>query len=187
MKAGVIIIDMQKDFCTNNTLTEQLDKLVDSINNLVYIGRGKQCPIVWVRTEFKQDMSDAFRHFRKQGVSICVVGSDGAKLLDGLDAKSADHMLVKKRYSAFFQTELDILLKRWGLTHLILAGIYTHACVRTTAIDAYQRDYEVIIAHECVASNDIEHHNDSRRYMDGKIAIWMSNNEIELLLNKETR
>ncbi len=69
-----------------NLLVKQRRSFVDSINDLVSTVRAKKYPVVWVRTEFRQDMTDAFRHFRKQGTPICVVGSDGAKLLDELDA-----------------------------------------------------------------------------------------------------
>ena len=187
MRAAVLVIDVQKDFFTHELLVKQRRSFVDSINDLVRTARAKKYPVVWVRTEFRQDMTDAFRHFRKQGTPICVVGSDGANLLDELDAAPSDTVLVKKRYSSFFQTELDIMLKNWSVTHLILAGIYTHACVRTTAIDAYQRDYEVILARDCVASNDQEHHNDTWRYMNGKIVTGMSNKEIASLLQDEMR
>ena len=53
---------------------------------------------------------------------------------------------------------------------VVLAGINTHACVRTTAIDAYQRDLDVIIPREAVGSYDRNHEAMSLRYMDGKIA-----------------
>jgi maleamate amidohydrolase len=61
-------------------------------------------------------------------------------------------------------------LRRERIEGLVLAGVNTHACVRTTAIDAYQRDYDVVIIRDCVASYDPEHHDVSLRYMDGKIA-----------------
>jgi isochorismate hydrolase len=60
---------------------------------------------------------------------------------------------------------------------LVLAGINTHACVRMTAIDAYQRDLPVVLARECVASYDAEHHAITLRYLEGKIAL-MNNEEI---------
>jgi isochorismate hydrolase len=65
---------------------------------------------------------------------------------------------------------LDQLLAAWQPQRIILAGVNTHACVRTTAIDAYQRDYEVVLAEDCIASYDQEHHEVSLRYMAGKIA-----------------
>jgi isochorismate hydrolase len=61
---------------------------------------------------------------------------------------------------------------------VILGGINTHACIRTTAIDAYQRDWPVILAAGCVDSYDREHHEVSLRYMKDKLATLMSNQEI---------
>jgi nicotinamidase-related amidase len=82
--------------------------------------------------------------------------------------------VIKKRYSAFFGTPLDEIIRTRGVDTLVLAGVNTHACVRTTAIDAYQRDLEVIIPREAVGSYDREHEAVSLRYMDGKIAAVMS-------------
>ena len=61
-------------------------------------------------------------------------------------------MVIKKRYSAFFGTTLDELLRKLCAETLILTGVNTHACIRTTAIDAYQRDLGVIFASECMAT-----------------------------------
>jgi nicotinamidase-related amidase len=76
----------------------------------------------------------------------------------------------RKRYSAFFGTDLDAPLSAIRPDVSVVAGVNTHACVRMTAIDAYQRDYDVIVAGECVASSDPEHHDVTLRYLDGNIA-----------------
>jgi isochorismate hydrolase len=91
-------------------------------------------------------------------------------------------VVIKKRYSAFYETDLDQLLRRLRPDALILAGINTHACVRVTAIDGYQRDWEIVVAEECVDSYDREHHDISMKYMKDKIATVMSNQEIRLAL-----
>jgi maleamate amidohydrolase len=70
----------------------------------------------------------------------------------------------------FFGTGLDELLRTLDVDQVILAGVNTHACVRTAAIDAYQRDLPVFILRECVASKDMHHHDVSMNYMDGGIA-----------------
>ena len=62
------------------------------------------------------------------------------------------------------------MLKKLNPDTLILAGINTHACIRMTAIDAYQRDWEVILAADCVGSYDQEHHEVSLRHMRENIA-----------------
>ena len=90
--------------------------------------------------------------------------------------------MIKKRYSAFFGTDLDQILRRLTPDVLILAGINTHACVRVTAIDAYQRDWEIVVAGDCVDSYDREHHDISMKYMKQKIATVMSNQEIRSAL-----
>ena len=99
-------------------------------------------------------------------------------ILPDLTRASTDHVIVKKRYSAFFGTELDALLATLGVREIVLAGVNTHACVRTTAIDAYQRDFDVTLASECVGSYDDEHHNVTMKYLDGKIARLSSSGEI---------
>jgi isochorismate hydrolase len=61
----------------------------------------------------------------------------------------------------------------------VLAGVNTHACIRTTAIDAYQRDWPVVLASDCNGSYDSEHHHVTLKYMKDKIATLRTNREIE--------
>ena len=69
-----------------------------------------------------------------------------------------------------YKTNLEDLLRDLAVEELILAGINTHACIRMAAIDAYQHDLEVIIARDCVASHDAEHHEVTLRYLNLEIA-----------------
>jgi nicotinamidase-related amidase len=181
MKPILIIIDMQNDFFRAESLASQRSHLTEAINKLGRAAREHHCPVVWVVMEFAADRSDVFLEMKKRNFSYCIKGTDGSQLLPELDVEPSDRRVVKKRYSAFFKTELDTILAELGATHLILAGINTHACVRTTAIDAYQRDYEVILAQECIGSCDQEHHDVSWRYMNGKIGAGMRTTEIVAL------
>jgi nicotinamidase-related amidase len=72
--------------------------------------------------------------------------------LPELDCAPGDEVVVRKRYSAFYRTPLDEILVRHNIAVGVLAGINTHACIRTAAIDAFQRDYDVILAGDCIAS-----------------------------------
>jgi isochorismate hydrolase len=103
-----------------------------------------------------------------------IAGTEGSRIIPELAPGADDLQVIKKRYSAFFGTPLDEIIRTRGVDTLVLAGVNTHACVRTTAIDAYQRDLEVIIPREAVGSYDREHEAVSLRYMDGKIAAVMS-------------
>jgi nicotinamidase-related amidase len=155
---------------------------VESTNRLIETFRAAGQPIIWIRQEFRADLSDAFMEIRQQNIRICIEGTTGATILSDLDVRPSDVVVVKKRYSAFFGTNLDDVLTGMMARTLVVAGINTHACVRTTVIDAYQRDYNVIVATDCTASYDEEHHNITKRYLDGRIAQFRSNDEIRALL-----
>lgn len=182
-KMPLLIIDMLNDFFRQHVhLAEQRTRLVASINALVEAFRRQGQPVIWVRQEFAPDLHDAFLEMRKHNLRVTIAGTDGCELLPELDQRPTDTTIVKKRYSAFFGTDLDETLKRIRPDTLVVAGINTHACVRTTVIDAYQRDYEVIVAAECIASNDEAHHEMTSRYLDGGIAQLLPNREIMEML-----
>ncbi len=95
-------------------------------------------------------------------------------------------MVIKKRYSAFFETSLAALLARDPPDVLVMTGVNTHACVRTSVIDAYQRDHLVVLAGSAVGSYDEEHDRVTRRYLDGKIAAILGHREIVDRLDAKT-
>lgn len=69
-----------------------------------------------------------------------------------------DYFVLKPKHSGFYQTPLDILLKHFGATRLILTGLSTNSCVLFTANDAYMRDLELLIPEDCVAACGCEEH-----------------------------
>jgi len=183
MKApALIVIDMLNDFLQTWPQAAR-QRLVRSINSLVDTMRRHKLPVIWVRQEFRPDLRDAFPEMRAKGIRITIQGTPGCEIDSELAVGASDTVIVKKRYSAFFGTTLDEALADLKPDGLIVAGINTHACIRATAIDAYQRDWQVIVASDCVASYDHEHHEISLRYMGGKIAAVMSNEDIRKALD----
>jgi nicotinamidase-related amidase len=179
----LIVIDMLVDFFERSpALAAQRASLVASINALVADFRRAKRPVVWVRQEFAADLSDAFLDMRRNNLAITIAGTPGCQLLPELEPSIDDPVVVKKRYSAFFGTELDAMLVALSPATLVLAGINTHACIRTTAIDAYQRDYDVILAGDCVGSGDRAHHDVTIDYLDGHIVRIMSNKSLAKLV-----
>jgi nicotinamidase-related amidase len=176
-KPVLIVIDMLRDFLENWD-SVQKEKLVQSINELVSVMRSFSHPVIWVQQEFEPDLRDAFPEMRAKGIRITIKGTPGCEILPELAVAPSDMVIIKKRYSAFYGTTLDDTLERLAPDAIILAGINTHACIRTTAIDAYQRDWPVILAADCIDSYDREHHEISLRYLKDKVALLMSNLEI---------
>src|SRR5271169_5204327 len=176
-KPVLLVIDMLVDFL-NDWEPDRKKRLVSSINELAGIMRSFSHPVIWVPQEFEPDLRDAFPEMRAKGIHIKIKGTPGCGILSELAVAPSDVVIVKKRYSAFYGTNLDETIARLGPDAIILAGINTHACIRTTAIDAYQRDWPVILAADCVDSYDQEHHAITLRYLQREIARSMSNREI---------
>ena len=178
MKAAVLIIDVLQEFFQEGRLKNHRKKLTKNINELVDFCRTKKLPIIWIRQEFKSDLSDAPVPYRRKNIRITIESTPGSQLLPELNFKEDDTVFVKKRYSAFFGTQLNDFLKKMNIDTIIMAGVNTHACVRTAAIDAYQLDYDVILAKDCVDSYDEEHHKISLKYLDGIISTLLTNKTI---------
>jgi len=178
---ALIVIDMLNDLLAPWTVASK-QRLVRSTNALAGIVRSAGRPVIWVRQEFRADLKDAFADMRAKGIRVTIQGTQGSQIASDLVVDPTDTVIVKKRYSAFYGTVLEQVLARLRPDGLVLAGINTHACIRMSAIDAYQRDWKVILAADCVDSYDQEHHEISLRYMNGKIAAVMSNDEIRRML-----
>ena len=173
----LMIVDMLHDFL-DRWETEPRDALIENTNQLVQAFRAADLPIIWIRQEFKADLSDAYLEMRDKDIANTIEGTKGAQIHSGLAYQTRDTTIVKKRYSPFFGTNLDGVLSTFDAPRLVIAGVNTHACVRMAAIDAYQRDLRVTLAAECIGSYDADHARISMEYMDGKIAAVMTNTQI---------
>ncbi len=178
----LIVIDMLNDFLEKWAATPK-QQLLRSTNDLIGLMRQGSHPIIWVRQEFEPDLRDAFPEMKSKGIRITIKGTAGCQIVPDLATAPSDPVVIKKRYSAFYNTDLDWILDQLKPDVLILAGINTHACVRVTAIDAYQRDWKLVVAADCVDSYDREHHEISLKYMKDKIASVMTNEELRSALS----
>ncbi|PMG44848.1 isochorismatase [Vibrio lentus] len=175
----LLVIDMQEDFFQQGRLGEKRTELTHSLNELVQAFRRENQKIIWVRQVFKDDLSDTYLALRKSSQKWTIQGTRGCELLSELVRYPDEHEIIKKRYSAFFGTDLDAILNEMSPSEIVIAGVNTHACVRVTAIDAYQRDYHLLLAKECIDSYDQGCHDESFGYMvNSGIGVPLSNTEI---------
>lgn len=177
IRNSLIVIDMQNDFLER---LEDDDRtgLIFNTNQLINLFRVSGCPVIWVQQLLSPDLSDAPLLLRDRGKSVVIDGTTGAGIHSDLARNADDTVVIKKRFSAFFGTDLEQILRDLAPERVTLAGVDTHACVRATAIDAYQRDIRVLLASDCLASHDPEHGRISMAYMDRNIALAMTNEKI---------
>ena len=174
-KAAILVIDMQNDFFA----TEYADpaegervrkRLAGEINQLLACARENGTPVIFANTVLSADKADWNLRFRDTNGAICIEGTAGAELVPEIKREAEDMTVIKKRYSAFFQTNLEKLLAEMEVSRLVICGINTHACVRTAAVDAFMRDIRVFIPEECVASYDSDRHAETLDYFARRIA-----------------
>ncbi len=147
-------------------------------------------PVIHVVTEYREPGEIASNPFwkaihddptkaRKGILRHNMAGSPGAEIIPKLQADGDFVVRGKKRYSAFYATDLEFLLRRLGADTLILAGINTTTCVLCTAFEATNRDFRVVIAREAVDSMDGEEmHRFALRLMEASIGWPLTNQEI---------
>ncbi len=166
---------MCQDFFKEGRLFNAKDRLCTATNSLSDFFRENSYPVIWVRQEFKADLSDAFLSMRKQGIQMTIEGTDGAKLLPELKVQPTDLEIIKKRYSAFFsdrngfsvsKTESRFLSASWS-QH---TRLHSHRGRRR--IPTRFRNYIAI------DSYDQGFHEDTKRYLEGRVGTFMPNAEI---------
>jgi ureidoacrylate peracid hydrolase len=133
---------------------------VEPIAGFLDVARSAGLLIAHVRSAFAHDMADAGRpgsRTRQMMDSVgsgLVEGTPGAEIVSALQPQADDLVVVKKRFSGFYDTELHDLLKARGIDTLIFAGGTTTVCVESTLRDAMFLEYNCVLLSDCTADLD---------------------------------
>lgn len=151
-RTAVLVIDMLNDFCKpgGKMVLPGYERLVPPQSALIEAARALDVPVFWVIQSHDPRLRRD-RELLKRG-SHCLLGTWGVEVIDELRPREADFRVYKHRYSAFFQTPLDLLLKDMRCDQVIVFGIVTNICVRSTVHDAFFNGYEVVVPQDCCAA-----------------------------------
>jgi nicotinamidase-related amidase len=108
---------------------------------------------------------------------------DWSELMDELDRQPGDIVVLKRQWGAFYGTDLDLHLRRRGLTTIVICGIATEFGVESTARDAYERGYEMIFAEDAMTGQTAESHASSTQRIFPRMGRVRSTGEIVAALN----
>lgn len=152
---ALLIIDMLNDFVSENgtLLVPNAKKIVPNIKREIEKAREANIPLIYLCDSHGKRDSE-FECWPKHAVK----GSWGSKVVDELAPRESDYIISKRRYSGFFATDLDLLLREIRIDILILTGTLTNVCVYFTAIGAYMRGYKVVVPQDCVIALNEEDH-----------------------------
>lgn len=158
---AVLVIDMLNDFCSQGgaMVLPGTDKLLLPQKKVMDAIRDSGGVVIFVidnhRPSLRRD-----REFLKRA-EHCIEGTWGAEIIDGLDQRANDLRIIKRRYSGFFNTDLDLTLKDMGIDTIITMGVVTNICVRSTVHDAFFLGYQVVVPEDCVAATGVREQQSS--------------------------
>jgi nicotinamidase-related amidase len=157
MKPAIIIVDMVKDNLkvgSSHPITQEAMAILPHLQRLLKEGRKRKIPIVFACDSFMQ--GDFI--FKGKMKVHSLRGTKGSEVADELMPEPTDIILPKRRFSAFFKTDLDMTLRVLGADTIAVTGITTEGCVLMTAMDGLCHDFSVIILEDCCASRNREIH-----------------------------
>ena len=146
-------------------------------------------PVIFIKSSYSSTenwyLSDVWmeQKIRRQAglyadASVLEEGSWGWELVSSLKPSQSDVIVKKHRYSAFYNTELDLILRSKNIKSVIMTGATTNICVESTARDAFFRDYYVVFVRDCTASYEPHLHTATLENIEKYFGVVVSSKEI---------
>ena len=166
--AALIVVDVQNDFVSpEGSAGKRGDDvgaamaMIPNLTGLIDQARKVGLTVVYIRTthsEWTDTASWIYRTSQRSGLSTCREGTWGAEFYNGIAPLPSERVVIKHRYSAFINTDLNTVLKARGIQSILVCGVATNVCVETTARDGYMYDYYVTMIDDCSAAYDAKLH-----------------------------
>ena len=177
-KTAVIVVDMQNDFGSKGGMFDRagidisgIQRAIAPTARVVAAARRMGIKIIYLKMGYRSDLSDLgapdaknrLLHLQRLGVGQTMKAPDGKEyrvlirdtwgtdIVNELKPQAEDIVMYKHRFSGFYQTDLDLVLKKAGVKHLVVTGCTTSICVESTIRDAFFRDYLCVLLTDCTS------------------------------------
>ena len=154
MKTALIVVDMQNSFLHPDGENYYPEAGAVVSNCLALIGQARKTGSIIVHVADRHRAG--FEDFEDRRLPRhCVSGDFNAEFFDGFGPQggAAEIEIVKRRFSAFFATELSLFLREQSVERVIICGVKTNVCVRATAQDAFAHGFDVVVVKDATNSN----------------------------------
>ena len=181
MRTALLIVDMQNDFIHSKNspvYVPPAKKIIPKIVKLLTVCRKKKIPVVYAVTSHKRDRSDWALLDKKHNRVYCIENTPEAEIIPEINPQEKEYIVRKRRYSAFYKTGLERLLKRLRVKRLIVCGVTTSCCVSSTARDAYFRDYEVVVVSDAVSATHRDLLRAALKYFRENVGLVLKTSEV---------
>jgi len=158
-KSALLVIDMQNFFLNSSSPTFTCGGLaiLPTLKQLIRVFRGANRPVIYTCHVHHPDHIDAgIMEWWWEG--MCIEGSEESKVHKEIAPFPKEKVIFKHRYSAFYNTDLETVLRSLKVEDLVISGIMTNLCCESTARGAYYRDYRVFFLADGTGSVNEEMH-----------------------------
>ncbi|MEK5061475.1 cysteine hydrolase [Paenibacillus sp. FSL H7-0326] len=159
---ALLIIDAQQGFLEaingRSPLVNGGEQVVKNIHTVLNAARSTGIAIIHTQEIHRKQIVDFGRELDGNEPIHCLENTNEIEIVDPLKPIDGEFLIQKRRYSSFFGTDLDILLRGLKINSLIIAGFLTDVCVHYTAADAHQHDYFVKIISDAAGGSSMEAH-----------------------------
>jgi len=182
---ALLIVDLQEDFLNREGLAPPRSTLTAQAAELLEGCRELGVPVLHVHTRVRPDGTDRMSHWKLRDFWACVEGTPGVLPPAALRPRAGESVCPKRHYSAFSASTLEPALEALGAKTLLLAGVYLHACVRATALDACAKGYDVWIVEDAVGSTEPVHAEITRSYLAERSVGFLTTAELLARLGRK--
>ncbi len=184
---AVVVIDMQNDFCANGGAFDKMGVDVSAVQAVMptlasFLKAARKAGVMVVHVITRHtELTNSPVWDWKAPPGVAQLGSWGAEMYHGcteLQPQPNEALIIKHRYSPFYNTDLDLVLRSSGMKTIVLAGVATNVCVETAARDGIMRDYYVFLMKDCTAAYDPASHEAALRNVTQRFGMVISSQEV---------
>lgn len=154
---AILVVDMENDFVMPDSPHRVAGAYatLPAIADFLDFGRKNDWAVIYIYRIHRISGIDAElfrRHFFEEGEPFCIAGTKGAAIPDEIAPQKGDIKITKQRFSSFFGTDLDIVLRGLGVKNVYITGTQYPNCIRATAVDSMGLDYNTTVVTDCCSA-----------------------------------
>jgi len=174
--SAILVIDMLHEYVSPNgkLYCPNASQIIVNINSLSSHARSNSWPVIFINTALDSETDALATRFGLHALR----DSWGAGLSDLIDYADTDHIVTKKFYDGFYETDLYALLKEHDIRTTIICGIHTHVCVLLTAVGAFSRGCDVIVVEDAITTDDRANHDSRLPFFEKHVGRLLVTSEI---------
>ena len=173
MRPALLVIDLQRWFLEVGPAEKlaRVGTLIANTNALIDLFHDSDLPVVRILTVHKADGSTWNQWMKEHSTPRLIEGTPEAEEHPEVHRRDTDVVMRKTRHSAFIRTELEDVLLGRAVDTVVVAGFSTNACVGLTTIEAYERDFKIMLAEDAILGTSQEEGRLMLDYLRNRFAI----------------